>query len=170
MIQSSRCLLRRFTKNDFENMRKLETEPEVVKFTSLRVPQTEQQTLERLQKTLDLQPSREPLGIWAVEHLQTQKFIGWIMLMPRELPYPELGYMIVPEFWGQGYASEITKCLINYAFEKLNIRRFSACTDLENSSSIKVLEKLGFAQIKIEIKQDATLGKACELKVFELTL
>lgn len=162
--------MRRLTEDDFVNMRKLESEPSVVKFTSLRVPQTEQQTLERLKKTIELQPSREPLGIWAVEHAETQKFIGWIMLNTRELPYPELGYMIVPEFWGQGYASEITKCLLDHAIQNLGIRRFSACTDMENFSSIKVLEKLGFSQIKVEKKQDPVLGGEFELKVFELKL
>ncbi len=164
--QSKRCKFRRFKKTDFNNLRKLESNPDIVKFTSLRIPQTEEQTQQRLQKNLDSQAQLEPLGIWAVETLDGT-FIGWSMLMVREFEFPELGYMIVPDHWRQGYASEIAKALVHFGMETLKHKAVSACTDTDNAPSIRVLEKAGFKQVGTKEQPDAVLGSTSTLLVFE---
>ena len=55
----------------------------------------------------------------------------------------EVGYSIVPEYRGRGFAFEATRTLIDRAFDRPGIRRIvAACLD-DNLASIKVLEKLG---------------------------
>jgi ribosomal-protein-alanine N-acetyltransferase len=55
----------------------------------------------------------------------------------------ELGYAVAPEFWGQGYASEITGALPGLFFDR-NIRdQFIAFAHVDNAASLKVLEKIG---------------------------
>lgn len=167
--QSTRCNFRRFNSKDLSLLQKLETNPEVVKFTSLRIPQTQEQTQLRLKKNIETQKDLEPLGIWAVLDSKSGNFIGWSMLMMREFRYPELGYMIVPEYWGQGFASEIALCLADYGMQTLKYKGISACTDLDNIPSIRVLEKAGFKYAGTLTKPDAVLGGDCVLKVFEKT-
>jgi RimJ/RimL family protein N-acetyltransferase len=56
----------------------------------------------------------------------------------------ELGYWIAEEYWGNGYAVEASKVLIQRAFEELNVKEIYATYRCENSQSKRVLEKLGF--------------------------
>ena len=56
----------------------------------------------------------------------------------------ELGYWVAEEYWGNGYAVEASKKLIEQAFDDLGIREIYASYRIENNQSKRVLEKLGF--------------------------
>ena len=56
----------------------------------------------------------------------------------------ELGYWVAEEYWGNGYAVEASKKLIEHAFDDLGIREIYASYRIENNQSKRVLEKLGF--------------------------
>lgn len=56
----------------------------------------------------------------------------------------EIGYNLLPQYWNQGYATEITKGLVKYAFESLKFERVEALALQINKVSCKVLEKSGF--------------------------
>ena len=55
----------------------------------------------------------------------------------------DVGYMIARPFWGNGFATEITKSVIEWAFSQENIYRVWATCDVENLASARVLEKAG---------------------------
>lgn len=56
----------------------------------------------------------------------------------------EVGYLLNRRCWGRGFISEAVHCMIDYAFDQLNLHRLEADTDPENLGSLRVLEKLGF--------------------------
>ena len=56
----------------------------------------------------------------------------------------ELGYWIAEEYWGNSYAAEASKVLIDHAFNDLNVNVIYATYRVENTQSKRVLEKLGF--------------------------
>lgn len=58
----------------------------------------------------------------------------------------ELGYMLSRDYWGQGYATEICRALIDLTFAKDLWRRLSACVFEDNPGSARVLLKLGFSE------------------------
>lgn len=56
----------------------------------------------------------------------------------------DLGYHILPDFWGRGYATEAVHAMLGWAFEALDLHRVQAdCTD-GNIGSERVLLKCGF--------------------------
>jgi [ribosomal protein S5]-alanine N-acetyltransferase len=55
-----------------------------------------------------------------------------------------LGFGISSEYWGQGYATEMSRRLVEYGFDALNLYRISADVAVENTPSRRVLEKIGF--------------------------
>jgi len=57
--------------------------------------------------------------------------------------YIEIGWHFRPASWGFGYATEAARCIVQYAFEQLNLPLLLAVTDPENKRSIAVIEKLG---------------------------
>lgn len=85
---------------------------------------------------------RYGVGLCGVE--LAGKLIGMAGLIKRS-PEAEidLGYAFLPEYWGQGYATEVAQALLNYAINTLKLPRIIATTQLENQQSIKVLERIG---------------------------
>jgi len=59
----------------------------------------------------------------------------------------EIGYSVVPEARGRGYATELVHALATWAFEVPGARRILAESHVENSASIAVLERCGFRRI-----------------------
>lgn len=56
----------------------------------------------------------------------------------------ELGYWIIPDHHGNGYATEAAELCLDYAFDELGLHRVWARTHEDNEPSKRVLEKLGF--------------------------
>lgn len=56
----------------------------------------------------------------------------------------ELGYIVVPELWGHGYATEMANAVANHAFTTLDLRELVAFTKTDNAASRRVMEKVGF--------------------------
>lgn len=168
-MQTQRIILRRLKKSDFGHMRKLETDADTMKYTPARVPQTEEQTLKRLTTQIEQESHHEsPFGFWAVELKDTKEFVGWGMLMPTDMMFPEIGYMIAKEFRGKGFATEVCKLLIDTAFKGDRVDGISARTNLSNDISVRVLEKVGFKYSDVMTVPEKVLGGTVDLKVFYL--
>jgi len=73
---------------------------------------------------------------------ETGQVIG--MIDPRiEGPKIGVGYVAARAHWGKGYMPESTRAVIAWAFQQPSIYRVYATTDIENSASRRVLEKVG---------------------------
>lgn len=54
-----------------------------------------------------------------------------------------MGYALLPEFAGCGYATEAALAVMDYGTNKLGLKRIVGITSVENKASIHVLQKLG---------------------------
>ncbi|CAG9620177.1 GNAT family N-acetyltransferase [Sutcliffiella rhizosphaerae] len=77
----------------------------------------------------------------------------------------EIGYMILPAFWGKRYGTEIAKKLVNKA-EQTSVRKLTAIIDPANAASKKILTKLDFVTEKI-CKIDGLPGEILGKKLGE---
>lgn len=83
-------------------------------------------------------------GIYLVESKELREPMGVCGLIKRDaLPYPDLGFAFVPEFWGKGYAYESASAVMAHA-EDLGFLHLLAITSPANHPSSRLLEKLGF--------------------------
>ncbi len=57
----------------------------------------------------------------------------------------ELGWIISKDYWGNGYAEEAARGIMNFALHELKVKKFIAHCDSENISSYRVMEKLGMS-------------------------
>jgi [ribosomal protein S5]-alanine N-acetyltransferase len=94
---------------------------------------------------------------WIIELLATGEFVGVCGLRPYRPAEDviELGFHLLPKFWGQGLATEAARVVIPYAFEKYAPKKLIAGHHPENVNSKKVLGKLGF---KYSHDEDLDLG------------
>jgi ribosomal-protein-alanine N-acetyltransferase len=107
---------------------------------------------------------------WAIEHRQDRKMIGRMGLHAYHAldQRAELGYAFNRNYWGQGYATEAAKCLLEYGFNTLKLHRISATVLPDNVASMRVLEKLGM--IREGVKRDgiAIRGKHEDLLCYSI--
>jgi len=62
----------------------------------------------------------------------------------------EIGYTLMPAQQGKGYATEAVHALIETLFVKYGKRRIIASADPSNTSSVRLLERVGFQRIDDE--------------------
>jgi RimJ/RimL family protein N-acetyltransferase len=62
----------------------------------------------------------------------------------RDGPTPELGYWLGAPYWGQGFATEAARAVIDHAFADLGHDALQAGARVSNPASRRVLEKCGF--------------------------
>ncbi len=89
------------------------------------------------------------LGLWKIVEKETLKPVGVVGLwFFFEEPQAQLLYILSSEYAGNGYATEGSAEVINYAFSYLNYEYIDASIDLPNTNSKKVCERLGMVKFK----------------------
>ncbi len=84
------------------------------------------------------------LGIFIKE---SRLFIGNVSLhFEADASRAEIGYWLDESAWGKGYASELVRALMTYAFEDLKLHSVFATVALDNVASQQLLEKMGFTR------------------------
>jgi ribosomal-protein-alanine N-acetyltransferase len=83
-------------------------------------------------------------GVYAIELKSNHLMIGTIEIHSYKQHKGSLGYVLNPEYWNQGYATEATKRMIIYAFEFLNLIRLEVQHFDGNLASKKVIEHCEF--------------------------
>jgi ribosomal-protein-alanine N-acetyltransferase len=148
-IETSRVLLRPFEEADSSAFAAIASQDEVLEFLPSADRMTpgqlrgvfewllecyETNTLERIHKfTLPVVLKR------------TGEIVGWCGLGPLEFDQSEmeLYFVISPEHWGEGLATEAAGALLSYAFDALGLPRVVAVVDPANHASVHVIRKLG---------------------------
>merc|ERR1712048_1308985 len=69
----------------------------------------------------------------------------------------ELGFHLLPAFWGRGFATEAGAAVLDFAFQQLRIDAVFAGHNPANLASSKVLQKLGFTHLRDEYYQPTGL-------------
>lgn len=81
---------------------------------------------------------------WGVHEKTSHRFIGLVSITPHhDNDDQEISYQFLPEWWGSGYATEVIKQMIDYAFNELQITKLIAETQIANIASCKLLQRVG---------------------------
>jgi RimJ/RimL family protein N-acetyltransferase len=82
--------------------------------------------------------------VWAVVHKKHQKLIGHCGFKFLEnTPEVQIGYLLLPSYWGRGLATEAASAALKYGFEVAKFGRVVAIAKPENIASRRVMEKVG---------------------------
>jgi len=98
-----------------------------------------------LQAWVEAQPNLPPpRGRWAIERLADGAVVGGlaIRLLPPYQVDLEISFQLRPEEWGNGYAAEAAKALIQWAFTQ-NVDELFAVAIPNNTRAIATTERLG---------------------------
>jgi RimJ/RimL family protein N-acetyltransferase len=108
------------------------------------------QTQKRMSEMLEYSKSNLDYGIFLAFEKESGVLIGWALFLHSELNLSkdiEVGYRLFPQFWGKGYASELTERFVDVGLNKLELSKLIAVTDPRHDKSKNVLLKNKFKYI-----------------------
>ncbi len=150
VLETERLILREFNLTDVQFIIQLLNSEGWIKFIGDRNIKTEEQAKEYLLNGPIKSYHENGFGLSLVELKSNSESIGMCGLIKREgLDHPDIGFAFLPEFSGKGYAVEIAKEVMNYAKKELKLSCVMAITLPNNTTSIKLLKKIGLNFDKI---------------------
>jgi RimJ/RimL family protein N-acetyltransferase len=145
VVETDRLILRRLSPEDAEFILKLLNEPSWLRFIGDKGIRTIEDARDYILKGPVEMYSRLGFGLYLVELKDEGLSIGICGLIKRDsLKDVDIGFAFLPKYWGQGYASEAASAVMDYGRATLGLKRIVAITSVDNDSSAKLLEKLGF--------------------------
>ena len=145
-LSTERLILRPHQREDIPFMVKLNSDPEVVRYTG-NGPIDESQA-EAILIRCASQFNERKIGRFVVLEKSTGEKLGWSgLIWIEDRKVFDIGYRFLQEKWGRGYATESSLECLRYGFRGLQLNEITAEADARNTSSLKVLKKLGLQQI-----------------------
>jgi [ribosomal protein S5]-alanine N-acetyltransferase len=96
-------------------------------------------------------------GAWIFAERGTGVFVGRGAVRHAQVlegDQIELGYALLPDWWGRGFATEIAAALVGVARDRLGLDELAAWTMTTNAASRHVLEKVGFTYVRDFVHAD----------------
>lgn len=145
IFETERLLVRQFTTGDGNEFFLMNGDEEVVRY--IRPAKTKEECDVFLQEIIKYAEENPLFGRWAVYEKSGGSFVGSFAVIPiKGTDKMQLGYSLLREMRGKGYATELTNNGIQYFFEKTDDAVLYAQTESENTSSVKVLLRCGFIE------------------------
>jgi RimJ/RimL family protein N-acetyltransferase len=147
VIETPRLRLREFTQADFPALLAIVSHAEVMRFSDgVESAATARARLDIYRRSY----CERGFGKWAVVEKGKGAIIGYCGFGVEDFAgqvEPELGFRLLPAYWGVGLATEAAQACSRHAFSHLKFPRFLGFADPANSASRKVLEKIGMGLI-----------------------
>jgi RimJ/RimL family protein N-acetyltransferase len=164
VLETERLVLRELTPADVDALATMYADPSVRRF----FPEgtlTYEETKEELEWFIDVHYARYGFGLWATVLKDNGALIGRCGLLPWTIvpsasgvvalepsnvdPPPagnlevEVAYLLAQPYWGKGLATEASRAVVTYAFDRLQLDRLICLFDPENAASANVARKIG---------------------------
>lgn len=157
ILETKRLILREFEESDSGFIFRLLNSPGWLRNIGSRGIQNEENAKEYINTKLRKAYAELGFGFYLAELKSNGESAGMCGLVKREgLDDVDVGFALLPEYEHQGYAFESASAMVEYAKNTLGMDSLSAITIPSNSSSIRLLEKIGLRfQKMIRIPNDS---------------
>ncbi|MCM3742571.1 GNAT family N-acetyltransferase [Sporosarcina luteola] len=144
-LRSERVILREMEENDWIDVHKYASQEKVCQYQPWG-PNSEQESNDFVKQVLkDAGKDPRIRFVFAVIVKESGKMVGAGEINIRDFSnrVGEIAYIMNPQYWGKGFATEVAKLLIAHGFSDFHLHRIFATCDPRNIGSLKVLEKVG---------------------------
>jgi [ribosomal protein S5]-alanine N-acetyltransferase len=145
VLQTARLTLRQLRISDNKKIFALRSNDYVNKYLG-RSSSNSIDDAENFIHTINQNIQRNDSIYWAIALKSTDELIGTICLFnfSDDNSKAEIGYELLPEFWGKGIMKEASEKVIEFGIYHISLTSIEAYTHTENESSTRLLEKLNF--------------------------
>lgn len=165
IVETQRLVIREIIPEDIEYIYRIESNPDIIKY----IPNSRLMTFNECKRQIKRNIKKyknSKIGSWAVVLKSNDEVIGITQLMKSKIIIKgiELGTKILPEYWGKGYATELSESIIYYGLYQLNLNEIIAVTDDNNVGAKKSLENIGMKLVEKKYKNRTKLAYYCANK------
>jgi [ribosomal protein S5]-alanine N-acetyltransferase len=166
IIKTSRLHLRPFTDADLPSVFEGLSHPRVIKYYGVSYDSLEA-TKEQMEWFQNLEVDKTGKW-WAVCSENNAVFYGagGINNWSEEHQKAEIGFWLLPEYWGNGFMKEAMDAIVAHCFDELNIHRIEGFVESSNSNCKRGLAKLGFQHEGTMMDCEKKNGAFISLDVF----
>jgi ribosomal-protein-alanine N-acetyltransferase len=144
ILETPRLLVRKWVPDDWKRFRALFTDPRVMQYIGDGQPWSDSRIRHWVEESIEAEKTRGWV-LWPLVHLEDSEVIGFCGFWTGFPPDVEMGWRLLPEYWGQGLMTEVAKALMDFGFASYHFDRLIAVAQPENRASIRVMEKIGMA-------------------------
>jgi RimJ/RimL family protein N-acetyltransferase len=162
VLESERLVLRRPTFADAKVIACLANDRRIAENTRLPHPYSQDHAIDFVRRT-----ATDNETVFLIENNHTP--IGMVGIDARQPNVPELGYWLGVEHWGQGFATEAARAVIDFTFEEFDVEQLMSGARVVNPSSRNILEKCGFQWTGVELHRFQALGSSAPVDRFRLS-
>ena len=143
-LETPRLILRRIAMSDAKDIFAYSCDEEVARHVLWSAQKSIGEAKDNCRFMMRKYKNDEPSS-WGIIEKATGKLVGTIGFMDysEDNASVEVGYSLARWLWNGGYMTEALSCVIDYAFENMDINRIEAQHELTNPSSGRVMEKCG---------------------------
>ncbi|MBI5669977.1 MAG: GNAT family N-acetyltransferase [Chloroflexi bacterium] len=169
VLETAHFRLRQITSADADAIIGLFGNPEVMRYSNSPPILTNEAAVEFINWLEGHFQHRAALR-WGITFRGDDRVIGTcgFHFWDAENRHTDIGYDLLPEYWGKGYMTEIVRVLVGWCFQNLNLHRIQADCTAGNIGSERVLEKVGFTLEGIWRERDWEHGRFVDIKQFGL--
>jgi len=144
-LTTERLLLRELQPTDAGQIFKIRSDKRVNEFIDRKPATSIQDGLNFINQIIANQNKNEGI-MWAITLKNDPTLIGTIVYwhIVKEKDEAEIGYEMLPEYFGKGIMQEALLKVIEFGFETMELKTIMADTKADNLRSINLLEKCGF--------------------------
>lgn len=149
IFTGDRIILREWNESDFELFQHIFTNEQVMRYAYLDCFESIEELKDYFMEVLNnnnISQERKAYE-YAVFLKSDDSFIGFadieIYKKNEYGGHGEIGYFLLPTYWGKGYATEIAKLLIKIGFSEIGLHRLCASCNIENINSEHIMKKIG---------------------------
>lgn len=163
-IETKRLIVRDFRESDAEALYKLKTDEQVLKFVPdfLDVDAGPEDAVRFIREfdRIEAEGDTETWRCYAIEHKTSRLVVGCLCFARNDMLFEyELGWMMLGEHAGNGYASEAAEAFAEYICEKCALDYLIVVMDVDNPASYRCALKAGFRLFEKRTVYDYSLGR-----------
>ncbi|MBT1160345.1 MULTISPECIES: GNAT family N-acetyltransferase [Bifidobacterium] len=161
MIETQRLMMRPFTLDDEDIISALYGDPEIMTYMPCGCLTDEgiRDHVRQVVSDWDVRPQTN-YEMAVIAKSDSRKIGRARIHMDYESDTAMLGWLLVRSEWGKGYATEITKSLLKYCFDVMQVHRVCALCHPNNIGSWKVMEKCGLRKEAHYVQKVKYVGAA----------
>jgi ribosomal-protein-alanine N-acetyltransferase len=148
VLATRRLVLRPVTTEDYAALQAHWGTPDVLRFLfdgAMLTPAEITEAIEESQRDF----AAAGYGLWLVHERDETALIGTVGLRPLQGLGLEIFYSLAPDSWGQGYATEAARAVVERALGALGLPEVLAEVDEGNTASVAVTRRLGMTAFDV---------------------
>ncbi|NBI30938.1 GNAT family N-acetyltransferase [Chengkuizengella marina] len=165
-LRTDRLILRQLEWNDADFIFEYQSNKENFKYVDLPIYTSVKEALNYISR-MNTGIENNKWIIWAITDVNTNKILGTISIWNISIDQlkAELGYALFPKNVGKGIMTEALRKVVDYGFNKMELRSIEACTSSLNSKSIALLESNKFSKTSSFVEQTSN-GESIKMDIY----